>query len=99
MKVLLFREGELVCIDEFADLEDPIFFMYSTVFKRLKLRLPLTGFEHALLTEVNVAPAPLHPNSWAFVTTFAILCSHFGRTPSMNVFLYFFKAKSPGKKL
>jgi len=57
VKVLLCREGEPVCIDESANPEDPFFFMYSMVFKRLKLRLPLTGFERALLTEVNVAPA------------------------------------------
>jgi len=29
--------------------------------------LPLSGFKQALLTEINVAPAQLHPNSWAFV--------------------------------
>ena len=49
----------------------------------------------ALLTEINVALAQLHPNSWAF----AILCNHLGHTPSVDVFLYFFEAKSPGKKL
>ena len=46
-----------------------------------------------------MAPAQLHPNSWAFVRVFAILCNHFGHTPSVDVFLYFFEAKSPGKKL
>jgi len=61
--------------------------------------LPLTGFEWALLTETNVAPAQLHPNSWAFVRAFGILCNHFEHTPSVDVFLYFFEAKSPGKKL
>jgi len=30
---------------------------------------------------------------------FGILCNHFGHTPSVDVFLYLFEAKSPGKKL
>ena len=46
-----------------------------------------------------MAPAQLHPNSWAFVREFAILCNHLGYTPSVDVFLHFFEAKSPGKKL
>ena len=88
-----------MCVDDCADLEDPFFFMYSTTFKRLKLRLLFTGFEHALLTEVNVAPAQLHPNSWAFARAFSIFCNHYGHTPSVDVFLYFFEAKNPGKKM
>jgi len=48
---------------------------------------------------VNVAPSQLHPNSWAFVRAFAILCHYLGHTPSVDVFLYFFKAKSSGQKL
>ena len=27
------------------------------------------------------------------------MCNHFGHTPSMDVFLYFFEAKNPGKRL
>jgi len=73
--------------------------MYQTVFKWIKLRLPLIGFERALLTEINVAPAQLHPNSWAFVRAFSILCNHFGHSPSVDVFVHFFEAKSPGKNL
>jgi len=46
-----------------------------------------------------VAPAQLHPNSRAFVRAFTILRNHLRYTPSVDVFLYFFKAKSPGKKL
>ena len=56
--------------------------------------MALTGFERVLLTEINVAPAQLHPNK-----AFAILCNHLGHTPSVDIFLHFFEAKSPGKKL
>jgi len=99
VNVVACREGEPVCADESSDLEGPFCFIYSTIFRRLGLRLPFTPFERALLTEVNVAPAQLHPNSWAFVRAFAILCHSLGHTPSMDAFLFFFEAKSPGKKL
>jgi len=91
--------GEPVCADERANDGKPFFFLYATIFKRIKLRFSLTGFERALLTEINVAPAQLHPNCLAFMTAFAILYNHFGHTPSVDIFLYFIEAKSLGKKL
>ena len=55
--------GEPVCADERINNEEPFFFLHATVFKRIKLRLLLTRFERAQLTEINVALAQLHPNS------------------------------------
>jgi len=92
-------EGKPVCADDCANDGEPFFFLYVTVFKWIKLRLPLSGFERALLTEINVAPTQLHPNSWAFVRAFAIMCNHLGHPPSVDVFLHFFETKSPEKKL
>jgi len=91
--------GEPVCCDESLELEGPFYFIYSTIFKKLLLRLPFPNFERALLTEINVAPAHLLPNSWAFVRAFSILCHHFGHLPLVDVFLYFYEAKSPGRKM
>ena len=88
-----------MCADKSSDPESPFCFIYSTVYRRLGLRLPITPFEGALLTKVNVAPAQLHPDSWAFVSAFSILCHCLGHMPSVDVFLFFFEAKSPDKKL
>ena len=100
VRVVPCRVGELVCCDESSDSAGgPFCFIYSTIFKKLLLRLPFANFERALLREINVAPAQLHPNSWAFARAFSILCHHFGHLPSVDVFLYFFEAKSPGQKL
>ena len=75
------------------------FFLYQTVFKRVGLCLPFTAFERELLTEINTAPTQLHPNSWAFIKTFEILCGYLGLLPSVDVFLHFFEVKKQGKSL
>jgi len=65
--------GEPVYVDDQSNSGEAFFFFYQTVFKRICLRLPFSGFERELLTEINVAPAQLHPNSWAFIKAFGIL--------------------------
>jgi len=65
----------------------------------VKLRLPFTRFERELLTELNIATAQLHHNSWAFVRAFQIMCAHLGLPASVDVFLFLFEAKNPGDRL
>jgi len=91
--------GEPVCVDDRSSGGKPFFFLYQTVFKRTGLRLPFSGFERELLTEINVAPAQLHPNSWAFIRAFEILNGYLGLPPSMDIFLHFFEVKKQGKSL
>jgi len=81
------NDGELFC------------FVYTILFKKVKLRFPLTRFERELLTELDIAAAQLHPNSWAFVRAFQIMCAHLGLPASVDVFLFLFEAKNPGDRL
>jgi len=74
-------------------------FFYATFFKKVLIRLPLFILEKELLTELNVAPAHLHLNSWAFIRGFIILCSQLDISPVVEVFLYFFEAKPSGHQL
>jgi len=48
--------------------------MYRCLFEVLGLILSLTAFQCALLEHLNVTPSQLHPNSWAMVRAFEILC-------------------------
>jgi len=90
---------EPVCVDNRSNGGKPFFFFYQAVFKRVGLRLPFTAFERELLKEINIAPAQLHPNGWAFVGAFQILCGYLGIPPSVDVFLHFFEVKKQGKSL
>ena len=56
-------KGEPVCANDHVNEGWPFFFLYSTVFKRIKLHLLLKGFERALLTKINVAPASCIPTA------------------------------------
>jgi len=53
-------------------------------------------FQCALLEHLNVVPSELHPNSWAMVRAFKILCPFFNIWPNVSVFLNFFQMKLTG---
>ena len=88
-----------VCTDDKGNNGELFCFVYTTLFKKVKLRFPLTRFERELLTELDIAAAQLHPNSWAFVQAFQIVCAHLGLSASVDVFLFLFEAKNPGGRL
>jgi len=88
-----------ICADDKGNDGELFCFMYTTLFKKVKLRFPLTRFERELLTELDIVAAQLHPNSWAFVRAFQIMCAHLGLPASVDVFLFLFKAKNPGDRL
>jgi len=90
---------DLICCDEAISPNKPFCYFYVTVFKRVLLRLPLSVFEKELLTELNVAPTQLHPNSWAFVRAFSILCDQLSILPSVDMLLYLFEVKKLGRQL
>ncbi|RDX88896.1 hypothetical protein CR513_29439, partial [Mucuna pruriens] len=77
--------------------ETPFFYVYEPVFSKLGLKLPFSSFEQTVLRVLNVAPTQLHPNSWAFVRAFELLCEDLGRAPSLGVFFWFFRVKKAPK--
>jgi len=68
-------------------------YVYDYLFKEYNVTFPLTDFEAGMLTLMNIAPSQLHPNYWAFVRCFELLCGHLGLVPSISVFTYFYQIK------
>jgi len=91
--------GEPICADDQGSNNKPFCFVYATMFKKVKLHFPFTRFERELLTELDIAPAQLHPNNWAFIRAYQIICAYLGHPTSVDMFLYLFEAKNPGDRL
>jgi hypothetical protein len=70
------------------------FYMYASVITNLNLWFPFTNFEFAILQALNVAPSQLHPNSWAFVKAYELVCLGLGLEPRLGVFFHFYYVKS-----
>ena len=59
---LPYASEERVC--DSRDMKDIKFiYVYKTLFKDLRVRLPFTKFECGVLVQMNVAPIQLHPNN------------------------------------
>ncbi|RDX58495.1 hypothetical protein CR513_62187, partial [Mucuna pruriens] len=54
------------------------------MFSKLGIRLPFFVFECAILRALNMALTQLHPNSWAFVKAFELLCEDMEREPPLT---------------
>ncbi|RDY01986.1 hypothetical protein CR513_14616, partial [Mucuna pruriens] len=90
------RHGEAVSTTSLAE-GKPYFYLYDTLHSKLGVKLPFTHFERAILQALNVAPTQLHPNSWAFVRAFELLCEDLGKAPMLGVFFWFFTVKKTDK--
>jgi len=72
---------------------EKFFYMYMCHFSQLHVRLPLDDFTMGVLWALNVAPTQLHPNSWAYLQAFHILCQSLYLEPTPYAFLYFYDTK------
>ncbi|CAJ2679794.1 unnamed protein product [Trifolium pratense] len=70
------------------------FYLYTNVIQPLNIWLPFTAFEAEMLKVINVAPTQLHPNSWAFIKAFEVMCLGFNLDPSIGVFFSFYQIKN-----
>jgi len=66
------------------------FFVYSTFFSNLHMTFPFDDFTMGVLRTLNVAPTQLHPNSWAILQAFRIICRVFRLNPTPQSFLYYY---------
>ena len=84
--------NDRVCFGR-EDSEFDFFFMYSSFFTDVHVRLPLDEFTIGVLPILNVAPTQLHPNSWRYLQSFRLLCEMFDLIPSPQSFLHYYRAR------
>jgi len=72
---------------------EKFFYMYVCHFSQLHMRLPLDDFTMVVFRALNVAPTQLHPNSWAYMQAFRVLCQSIYLQPSPHAFLYFYDTR------
>jgi len=58
---------------------------------------PFQIFNYEMLGLMNVSHVQLHPNNWAFLRAFQILCKSLNIEPIVNKFMYFYELKMGAK--
>ncbi|RDY04812.1 hypothetical protein CR513_11427, partial [Mucuna pruriens] len=90
------RAGESVNTTMLAD-HKPCTYLYDTLHSKLGVKLPFSHFKRAVLQALNVAPTQLHPNGWAYVRAFELLCEDLKKAPTLGVFFWFYTVKKAEK--
>jgi len=72
---------------------DEFFFMYSVLLTSLHVRFPFDEFSVGVLRILNVAPSQLHPNAWAALQAFKLVCRVLGLKPSPSVFFHYYSTR------
>jgi len=72
------------------------FYMYATLMTDLHVCVPFDDFTMGVLRVLNVVPSQLHPNSWAALQAFRLVCRVLHLKPSPQVFLQYYSTR-PGK--
>ena len=67
--------------------------MYMCHFSQLHIKFPFDEFTMGVFWLLNVAPTQLHPNRWAYLQAFQLLCMALYLQPSPQAFLYFFDTR------
>ncbi|RDX81519.1 hypothetical protein CR513_37792, partial [Mucuna pruriens] len=83
---------ERVC-DVAREGKAPFVFMYETVLADLGVILPFDFFEADVLRMSGIAPSQLHPNGWAAIQAFRVVCLALGLLPAASVFLSHYTAR------
>jgi len=68
----------------------PFFYMYSCLFSDLHVSLPFDSFTMDILQTLNVASTQLHPNTWASIQAFRLLCDVLRFHPSHSSFVSYY---------
>ena len=67
--------------------ERDFIYMYESVLTDLGVTLPFDSCTGNVLRSLGIAPSQLHPNGWAALQAFRMLCRGIGLIPSAQIFL------------
>jgi hypothetical protein len=73
-----------------SEYDNHVFPMYEVVFKDMGFRLPFSHFQREVLRWTKLSPTQIHPNSYAFMRAFELLCDYLHIPASKNVLFSFF---------
>ena len=69
--------------------------MYDVLIAKLGIRLLFTIFQVSIIQWTEAAPTQLHPNSWAMIRGFEVVCEYVEVPPSPDVFFFLFTLTCP----
>jgi len=67
------------------------FYVYACFFQDLSLTVRFADWQMVVLREIRCAPTQIHPNAWASMQAFDVLCRAASLTATMPLFLHFYK--------
>jgi len=85
-EVILPSKSDRLCLSY----EDHVFPMYEVVFKDMGFCLPFSDFQREVLRWTKLSPSQIHPNSYAFMSAFELVCQYLRFSASNNVFFTIF---------
>jgi len=97
LRVKICAGNERVCHGK-GEARLDFFYVYACLFQDLGLNVPFTDWQMAVLRQIQCAPTQIHPNAWASMQAFDDLCRAAGLTPTMPLFLHFYKTRPTASK-
>ena len=97
LRVKICAGNERVCHGK-GEAKLDFFYVYACLFQDLRLSVPFADWQMAVLRQIQCAPTQIHPNAWASMQAFDVLCRAAGLTPTMPLFLHLYKTRPTASK-
>ena len=97
LRVKVCASNERVCHGKGAARLE-FFYVYACLFQDLGLTVPFPEWQMAVLRQIQCTPTQIHLNAWASMQAFDVLCRAAGLTPTMPLFLNFYKTRPTTSK-
>ena len=97
LRVKICADNERVCHGK-GEARLDFFYVYACLFHDLGLNVPFADWQMAVLHQIQCAPTQIHPSAWASMQAFDVLCRAAGLTPTMSLFLHFYKTRPTASK-